>query len=283
MKKIKSVFGIAAQECAIQAKNPMWLAFFVLLLIFYFVMTRTIKVMAAANNLGITPWLLPVFASASGYSFYNGTLIVMVIAESPFMQKNTLYLVQRSGYVAWSLGKMLYLLIASAAVPVIHFFAGIISIIPYMSVSGDWGKVLYTAGVSPDILWDYGIAMPYFDAVLVQGMNAVEAEYKVAVLFFLYTLVCGLFAFYLNGRSGSYTGTVILLALVFVEQMFIAFRELLPFDVYQWWPFYWLNPVNILKRNLPFGAVYAGLAAAGVLLAALVLIAAKKKRLKIIR
>lgn len=279
--KLGAVLAVAGGELRYQSRNPVLIPFVIILLLYYTTMNSIFKIVSSVTGYGIHPWIFSVFAASPPYSQYNAMMLAFVISEAPFIRKNTLFLIKRCGYTVWAIGKMVYISAAAAAYLVIHFFVGMLSLMPYLTFGTGWGTVLYTAS-NTDILSQYGLVSISPSPNLILEMGALEAEGKTMLLVFLFIVACGMIVFFVNARTGTYAGTVAILALVFMEGIYIILEQIFSFGWRKLWPFFWMNPGNLVDYDIPFWEVYLVLLVVIIIFSGLTVWAAKKRKLKIL-
>ena len=95
------------QDCRI------WIAFGIVLVLIHSA-TKGLSGLCAYTGVRLSPWIFPFLYG----SYYSKLLfffpLVLIFSNAPFMDRNQLYVVIRSGRYRWCLGQMLYIILASA-------------------------------------------------------------------------------------------------------------------------------------------------------------------------
>lgn len=112
-----------------------------------------------AHHLGvkITPWLFPHLFIIPAISWIYGFLIIYVFARLPVWDDFTPFLLMRTGRDPWILGQVLYVLAVSAIVTIVAYLGTVLSVLPELELSLEWGPLLHTLAEQPSLFFDVGL------------------------------------------------------------------------------------------------------------------------------
>lgn len=144
MKWFKSIFSIVLQnfrkwkyDCRI------WIALFIVL-IFIHSLTKGLSDICDYTGVKSSPWIFPFLYM----QYYNKMLfffpLILIFSNAPFIDKNQLYVLIRTGRSKWCIGQMLYIAVASALYFAFVMVFSIILNLDCIEFTGEWGKLLNT-------------------------------------------------------------------------------------------------------------------------------------------
>lgn len=144
MKWFKSIFSIVLQnfrkwkyDCRI------WIALFIVL-IFIHSLTKGLSDICDYTGVKSSPWTFPFLYM----QYYNKMLfffpLILIFSNAPFIDKNQLYVLIRTGRNKWCIGQMLYIVVASALYFAFVMVFSIVLNLDCIEFTGEWGKLLNT-------------------------------------------------------------------------------------------------------------------------------------------
>lgn len=106
-----------------------------------------------ANQIGtgIAPWIF-IFYSNSWWAIKVMMFMPLLIlfCDAPFIDSNQPYILARSKRKLWSLGQILYIVVATIIYFAVMMLLSVVLLVGNMELTSDWGKLLYTAANSAD-------------------------------------------------------------------------------------------------------------------------------------
>lgn len=190
-------------------------------------------------EIGVSPYLYPVYVSEGLGCLYTILLIVVLMSDAPFANGAELYTALRVQGWQWYGGKLLYIVMLSVFYQCMMIVISILGIGRNLAFGGQWGDALeeYLSGIVLSITM-YGdgqeaglMAMVPCVAVLLQFCMNI-----------LVSILLGIMIFCINGFFKNYSGTFLVgvlacLYLYFADLEF--FRIVNPVQGYI--PFAWIN------------------------------------------
>lgn len=222
-------------------------------LLFWYLFDWNIKSFAAVSSYGVTPYLLPLFFSDGVFQLYGLLLLALVTCGAPFLDESSLFSIQRTGRFAWTLGQMMFIVCANLFYQAVMIAVQIVTMLPYVTLSGKWGSVIYTVGNTPDVLYEYSGFGSYSPTVIL-GMGAMEAMFKQVILCALFGSAIGAAVFLVNGLLRCSIGAVlaaggVLLALYLNEADLIW-----GISVSRFFPYLWIDLEYYIDETYDFGS-----------------------------
>ncbi|MBQ3865119.1 MAG: hypothetical protein II781_04705 [Clostridia bacterium] len=144
MKWVKPVLSITMQNFRKWKQDcRVWIAFGIVLILIHSV-TKGLSGICAYTGVKSSPWIFPFLYAP----YYNKLLfffpLVLIFSNAPFIDRNQLYVLIRSGRVPWCLGQMLYIVLASALYFLFILLFSVVLNLDCMTFTGEWGKLLNT-------------------------------------------------------------------------------------------------------------------------------------------
>ncbi|MCD8118844.1 MAG: hypothetical protein LUE29_05080 [Lachnospiraceae bacterium] len=254
------------------------MSFYVLLfftVLFWILYDWNIRGLAAAYGYGVTPYLLPLFYAGGTYLLYGLLLIVLVTSGAPFLDRGSLFTLQRTGRLPWCIGQMLYIFLANLLFQGIMILVQILTLIPHITPSTKWGSVLYTVANMPELLSGYSGFGAYNQTVIL-GMTAPEALAKEVILCTLLGSVIGAAVFLVNGLLRRGIGAIIAAAGALLTGYTTDVGVSLGWSLDEKLPFNWVNLTYYVNGKLNFGTNVAWLCGMFLFLAVAACVCVKK-------
>jgi len=192
---------------------------------------------------GVSPWIFPHILINPIVMPIYGCFAMLLFSDAPFIDRHMPFLVVRTGRVSWVLGQLLYVLLTSFLYTIINYGITLISFLPYIDFTWDWGKVIRTLAMNPASAHEKGISLTvWIQDSIVTFFSATEATLISLGLFFLVTLFIGIVIFSLNLVIGKTSGIIAAGILVFISYFSIFVGRLtIGLRVYYFSPLSWAS------------------------------------------
>ncbi len=187
--------------------------------LFLFVYITPLRQEAALSDYGITPYILPLIYDMN--TMYMAFVMILLVCDAPFIQKNQLFVNVRAGMASSFIGKVIYLFFISVILQVIQFLISIIMLIPYISFSDNWGYILtkvVSEGFSEPVIYS-GFAARISVMEEYMGLEALTGQVLLNISF---TFLMGMAAFFLNGIIKKYLGPIVLIFIAIFDSIINA-------------------------------------------------------------
>lgn len=113
------------------------------------------------KGISVTPWIFPFLSSDYMLQIVLVAGAVLLLADAPFTGENRLYLLYRTGNVAWQTGTILYVTVAAAVYVVSIWGLALLSLADVVHFSWAWGRILGTLMQQPETILEYGIPLVF--------------------------------------------------------------------------------------------------------------------------
>lgn len=223
--------------------NPKIYTLFALILVFNIWNFSGVYDYARMVGEGVSPWMFPHLLIYPTVVPIYGFFTMLLFSDAPFIDRHMPLLLVRTGRMTWLSGQLLYIVLTSLAYTMINFLITIISFIPYIDFTTDWGRVIRTLAVNPSSASNKGIQVttPVQNSI-VSSFSAIEATLISLVLFFLVTLFIGIVIFSLNLILGKMSGVIVVGVLVFISYFSIFVGQLtVGLKIYYFSPLSWMS------------------------------------------
>ena len=214
---------------------------FTLLLVFSIWNFSGIYDYARIVGYGVSPWIFPHILTVPVAMPVYGSFAMLLFSNAPFMDRHTPFIMIRTGRNSWVWGQLLYILFTSFLYTIINYVITVLSFLPYIDFTNDWGKVIRTLAMNPTSAYEKGIQLTVVvNSSIVTSFTAIEATLISLGLFFLVTLFMGTIIFSLNLVVGKMCGTIVAGILVFVSYFSIYVGRLtIGYHVFYFSPLNW--------------------------------------------
>lgn len=148
MSKICSKFKLAWK---LFLKKELSIKTFTLLLllgIIYHIFLSPVKDFSTSVHYPVSPWIFPFLISDIYFVILFMAAVVYYFSDVPFMKEWTMYQVIRTGRVKWACGQIGSIIFSSFAFILIAIFETILILLPDITLSEGWGKILYTLSMT---------------------------------------------------------------------------------------------------------------------------------------
>lgn len=192
MRDLKTAFFIARCELKKwRTSSTVWsMAFLWGCLMVYF--TRGITEFCFAVDMRVTPWAFPFLLDDHSQMIMYVALLIILFAHAPFCSQQTPFTLIRSGKLPWFWGQMLYIVMASLIAPLYTFGVMLLTLLPRLGFSTDWGGVLRSLALDSELLTDRGISTVIRPSnEIIQEYTAIEATVQTLLMLWLLGILLG--------------------------------------------------------------------------------------------
>ncbi|MBZ4665359.1 hypothetical protein [Mahella sp.] len=216
---------------------------FTLIIVFVLWQFSGIYEYARIVDSNVSPWIFPHLFITPVVTPIYGCFAILLFSDAPFIDRHMPFIVIRTGRNSWILGQLLYILFTSFLYTIINYIITVISFIPYIDFTSDWGRVIMTLARNPGSAYEKGIKLTVLiNDSIVTSFTAIEATLISLGLFFLVTLFIGIVIFSLNLIIGKMCGIITAGILVFISYFSIYVGRLtIGLKVYYFSPISWIS------------------------------------------
>lgn len=177
-----------------------------------------------ASGMRISPWIAPFLTGHMTMNLAYGVISVLLFSSAPFIDPDTPFVMIRTGKAAWIKGQLLYIFMASLAVPLFYLVSALLVISPCMGWSVEWGTVIQTLANYPSEVTKYGIKISgaIFDAGIINNSSPIASSVIAILLMWMVTAFTGVFILAFNVIVCQGSGTVAAGVMIFIS-LFEAF------------------------------------------------------------
>lgn len=231
---------------------------------------------AAGGSYGVTPWLLPHFFASSIYVVYGELMLILLNCNAPFLDRTKDLTLTRSGLLPWCLGQILFIVLSNLFFQVLMFVTEVITLLPYVSFSTNWGSVIYTISENPMIVYQftgYGSIEP----TIVSSMTPLEAMGLQILLCVCFGSAVGMSMFFINGILRKNIGSVVMAGCVFFAGYLYTLNMYFDLDLADKFFFNWLSLADYIDGTMDYGSHVLILVAMFLVFAAASCVGVKKR------
>ena len=149
------------------------------------------------------------------YSVVMFILVLVLFADAPFMDNNSLYVVSRIGRYRWCIGKMLYIIIAAIVFNLVCMLTTVIVSIPY-SYPGDIWSSAFIASTNGETV-ELGYQAIFYNSEVIYFFSPLRISMISMGLKILLNCMMGMVLFVLNMGNKKVLGYGIVSILYFAE------------------------------------------------------------------
>lgn len=204
-------------------------------------------------------WVFPFLMSQYTFliMFFFG--VIYANADIPFMQYSNMYHLIRAGRRRWSVAQLSGLLFRSLALVLVTFFCSVVTLLPGIDITADWGKLLRSIGMGMVItngelkysfFYEIMIKLSPVQTICITGAITVLVVFLVSVSMFLVSL-------YVSRIAAISGATFYIFLIFFVLNMHPKIRNTLALFIPTVWPevarmytpdtgYYWLPPLSYM-------------------------------------
>ncbi|MGL5694186.1 MAG: hypothetical protein ACRCXA_08915 [Peptostreptococcaceae bacterium] len=139
-----SIYSIAKYNFKKLFSNPRTYILICLQFIYLWYLIDPIIKLSTSIGVRVTPWIFPHITSHMISQMILMLGIIVLFADSPFMDEDYNYIVIRSGKEKWVLGQLLYMVLATIGYFLVLFLITVLLTLPNIFLSFEWGKLMNT-------------------------------------------------------------------------------------------------------------------------------------------
>lgn len=213
-------------------------AFSLIMLLVCWIYNEQIRQYTEALNYPSAVWVFPFLMGSYTFLIMFYFAVIYVNADIPSMQYSNMYRLVRAGRKKWAVSQILMLLFRSIFLVLITFLCSVITLLPHIDFTMDWGKLLYNLGsgmVPVNVNWKYLLyyeAMVHWTPIQLIGLTILIST---LVVFFL-SLIMFLASLCVNRIFAIAGATAFDFLLFFVLNAHPQIRNRLAFFVPTIWP-----------------------------------------------
>ena len=148
-------------------------------------------------GVSVSCWSLPLLLGSYNTQCVFALGAAFLFCDIPFYDRNTMYIVIRSGRQPWIQGQIIYILTASVLYSLMLFIFGNLLLFPQLSLEMKWGAVLKTLAQTK-IATDYGL--PVLSYTIMKRFSPLAANALSLLILALNAAIMGVVQLYLNAR-----------------------------------------------------------------------------------
>ena len=226
------------------------------------------------NQTGVkaSPWIFPFLYMR----YYNKLLLffplILIFSNAPFLDRNQLYVLARSGKRKWCMGQILYIFETSAMYFMYIFVLSILLNLKYISFTFEWGRVMKTlAKTNASSVFEMGFCS---EEKVMDLFSPISATWFTFLFSWISGVILGLLMFFLNMRIRG-TGSFVASCLLVFSAVAAKQTNFLPFSPVSWST---LNAIHLSKRDGKPGYGYVCMVYATITIALLLIILLTAKK-----
>ncbi len=155
----------------LKIKNIKFMTFAIVMMVVTWSYNRPLKSLAEVVNYPVSWCVFPFMISNLSFLILFWFGVIYVNSDVPFMQHMNMYQIIRTGRKRWALGQLGSMFLRSIAVVLFTIICTIVSLIPEIERTVDWGKLLHTISMT-DAAVQYNLKyVIYYDIFLAEPKN----------------------------------------------------------------------------------------------------------------
>lgn len=209
-----SIWSIAKYDYKKLSLNPRLYILIILQFMYLWYLISPITQLSKNLHVRVTPWL---FTHITSYRYSQLILmlgIIILFANSPFIEEEYNYLIIRSGKKKWVLGQIFYMITATALYFIVIFLLTVILVLPNIYPSFEWGKIITTIANTN--------ATEQIELVINSKILLTYSPLTATVLSFIISWAAGsilaLIMFLINLRCKNFVGIIAAIFIVFLDR-----------------------------------------------------------------
>ncbi len=176
-----------------QIVNPRIYTILAIIIVFQYYAFAVMPTVCEYLNMACTPWVFPFFLGNPSLFFIFGGIAMLLYCDAPFWGKEAPFLIMRMGRRNWILGQVIYVYLSGLMYTLFTIAVSVIMLIPCVSFSGDWGDVLHTIALNPQIFTMAGVKGGFYPyAEIMDLLSPLQAMLVAGLLYWLGTVLIGL-------------------------------------------------------------------------------------------
>lgn len=213
MDKLRNVFSISCYNLKKWCVNPRIYLVFLMIFLYLFSILSPVVTFCLRVGHPVTPYVFPYIMSSPNNVLLIMLGVVLVFCDAPFIEIDQPYIILRSGRTLWTVGHLMYIVIASFVYFLLIVLFTVLILTPCLELSAGWGKVIGTFTQTAAAL-QHQIVIPFEFSIY----NAYTPLAAMAVSFLNCWLVAsalGLLMFVLNLNFSRVAGVLAASLLIF--------------------------------------------------------------------
>ena len=173
----------------LKIKNIKFMTFAIVMMVVTWSYNRPLKALAEVVNYPVSWCVFPFMISNLSFLILFWFGVIYVNSDVPFMQHMNMYQIIRTGRKRWVLGQLGSMFLRSIAVVLFTVICTIVSLIPEIERTMDWGKLLHTISMT-DAAVQYNLKYVIYYEIM--------GKYTPVQLIAISTLICILICMFLS-------------------------------------------------------------------------------------
>lgn len=220
-------------------RNPRVICVFLLIFGYVFCMIEPISKFSDHVGVHCTPWVFPFLTCDANSVLIVLILFVILLCDAPFLYQYQKYTIVRVGKTIWIRAQILYIAITALFFWLFVAAASVLSLLPNVVFSNEWGKVLGTLAQSPPGgAFRLSFSISY---KIILEFSPVQAFLVAIFLAWFVSFLIGLIILYFNMSRQKSLGVVIAFALILMQHF--------AYMASGYWV-YRVSPVSWMSMNL---------------------------------
>lgn len=232
----------------------------------------SLRTFSLEMNYPCSVWAYPFLLAHYAFLVLFFYAVIYANADIPFMQYSNMYSLIRCGRKKWGVAQIVILLFRSVVLTVVSYLCSIVTLLPHIEFTADWGKLIKTIAMGM-VQGSYELKYSFFYEVMIKlsplELMALTMGITIGVIFLL-SLGMFLVSLY-SGRTAAISGAALyVLLLFFVLNTHPKIRNFLAKLVPTAWlqiariytpdmGYYWLPSVRYMFVSLGVGIVIVSL------------------------
>lgn len=187
---------------------------FCLIAIFIFSTVQPVSSFSEDVGIATSPWAFPHITSDYICQLVIMTAVIILFCDAPFENGSHFYILPRAGYLAWTAGICLYIVLLSFLYVLTILLASVAALFPNITFISSWGKIWGTLARTAASS-QYGLALSISDYII-GAYTPIEATATAFILEWACCVWLGLVIYFFNELSHSLFGCIIASAFTFL-------------------------------------------------------------------
>lgn len=172
-----------------------------------------VRSFAIEQGLSVSNWFFPLIFQQGMILLFLYFCVILMFCNAPFIDKQQMFVLLRSGKRNWFLGQLLYIALSSIIYFVYLFILTIVEFIPYVGFSGKWESVFVHLGQHTEV----GVMLISGDVI--SHYTPLQASLIAFLVNVLLGIMLGELIFLVNLYKNRGYGTGVALAVVLFSYM----------------------------------------------------------------
>lgn len=212
---IRIVFSIAIEGIKKWATQPRMYVVALSIFVFAWTQIKGIRACLAEQNLGISYSFSSFLFSSSICTFFLYLSVILMFCDAPFVDRQQLFVIVRSGKRNWFLGKIIYVFLASVIFAICVNLVCWIEFFPYIGFGNKWGDMALQIVREPAGI---GAAFSLKERTL-EMFSPLKAFFLQFLIIICTNIFLGLLIFFVNLHKSKTYGSAVALSVVIISVM----------------------------------------------------------------